>query len=218
MWNLLHYLNPWNLAEKLFSSKPPPLEEIPDTDESFEWVRSTEKSSKKVTYARVNRFKEILSLLGNKDHQVPAWVVSVIENEIVKQNIPIPVTSQTIKRILREKNRCNYYDYAEIIASRINGDMKMIISPELESKIMKMFSEIWDGYEKVNKSPSTNFLLYNFLLVRILQILGEHEKAARFIPKDLSRWQRNDEIWKSICKENGYEYIPLVNEQPGLSP
>ena len=174
----------------------------------------TSKDYSTQSYRRVNHLTEHLNQIqGRETTVIPEALVDSIMLELKKERVTDMrnLNNRMIRGILKRLGASRYYEHITTIIRTINGLPPVRISPELEEKIKNMFREIQPAYNRVCPSNRTNFLQYNFCIARILLLLGEPELASYFPPlKSREKQCTQDAIWKSVCKELGWKYMPSL--------
>jgi hypothetical protein len=74
-----------------------------------------------------------------------------------------------------------------------------------------MFAEIQEPFQR-NKPPERkNFLSYSFTLYKFCELLGEDSMLVYFpLLKSNEKLYKQDQIWKKICKDLRWEFIPSI--------
>jgi len=82
---------------------------------------------------------------------------------------------------------------------------------ELENKLCTLFMEIQKPYAKFCPNDRVNFLSYHFVPYKLCELLGEDKYIPYFyMLKDPIKRMEQDNIWKKICNELNWEYIPTI--------
>ena len=82
---------------------------------------------------------------------------------------------------------------------------------ELETLLCNLFSDIQAPYTKYCPDDRTNFLNYHYTIYKLCELLDQR-KFLPFFPmlKDPEKRIEQDEIWKKICDELNWEFIPTI--------
>ena len=74
-----------------------------------------------------------------------------------------------------------------------------------------MFKLISAPFENNKSKERLNFLSYSFVLHKFFQLL-EMDEYLKYFPllKSREKLRLQDSIWKKICKELRWEYIPSI--------
>jgi hypothetical protein len=163
-------------------------------------------------YKRINHFREILAQFQAKETtQIPDEVLENIRNQIKKERITLKqMTNKKAKDILKKLGYNKYYEHIPFIKDKL-GIKPPIMSPELEDKLCNLFMEIQRPYAKHCPDDRVNFLNYYYVLYKMCELLNEN-KFLPFFPmlKDPVKRIEQDDIWKKICKELKWEFIPTI--------
>lgn len=163
-------------------------------------------------YKKINHFKEILAQFQGKEttHIEPA-VIEQIKKQIKKERIEMSnLTYYVVKDILKKLNLNRYYEHIAFIKN-ILGIKPPIFSQELEKTLYNLFIEIQVPYAKTCPDDRVNFLHYHYVLFKFCELLQETTYLNE-IPslKDREKLIEQDEIWRKICAELNWEFIPTV--------
>ena len=163
-------------------------------------------------YKRINHFREILAQFQAKETtQIPEEVLISIKLQIKKERISLKqMTNKKAKDILKKLGYNKYYEHIPFIKDKL-GIKPPIMSPELEDKLCSLFMDIQRPYAKHCPDDRVNFLNYYYVLYKMCELLGE----TQFLPffpmlKDPVKRIEQDEIWKKICYELRWEYVPTI--------
>jgi hypothetical protein len=163
-------------------------------------------------YKRINHFREILAQFQAKETtQIPEEVLNGMKLQIKKERINIKdITNKKAKDILKKLGYNKYYEHIPYIKEKM-GIKPPIMSHELEDKLCSLFMDIQKPYSLHCPDDRVNFLNYYYVLYKICELLGE----TTFLPyfpmlKDPIKRIEQDEIWKKICDELQWEYVPTI--------
>jgi len=163
-------------------------------------------------YKRINHFKEILAQFqGKETTQIPLDVIENIKLQIKKERIELPqITNAKTKEILKKLGYNKYYEHIPFIKDKL-GIKPPIMSPELEETLCNLFVELQSPYSKFCPDDRVNFLNYYYTAYKLCELLGE-EQYLSFFPmlKDPEKRMEQDEIWKKICLDLDWEFIPTI--------
>ena len=163
-------------------------------------------------YKRINHFREILAQFQAKETtQIPDKVLDDIKNQIKKERIDLThMTNKKAKDILKKLGYNKFYEHIPFIKDKL-GIKPPVMSPELEEKLCNLFLDIQKPYSKNCPDDRVNFLNYYYVLYKMCELLDER-KFLPFFPmlKDPVKRIEQDEIWKKICTELKWEFIPTV--------
>ena len=163
-------------------------------------------------YKRINHFREILAQFQAKETtQIPDEVIENIIQQIKKERIDISsMTNKRTKDILKKLGYNKSYEHIPFIKDKL-GIKPPIMSSELENMLCNLFMDIQAPYAKFCPDDRVNFLNYYYTVYKMCELLNQ----CQFLPyfpmlKDREKRIEQDEIWKKICGELGWEYIPTV--------
>lgn len=163
-------------------------------------------------YKRINHFREILAQFQAKETtQINPEVLENIEQQIKKERISLnEITTQKAKEILKKLGYNKYYEHIPFIKDKL-GIKPPIMSPELEETLCNLFMDIQGPYAKYCPDDRVNFLNYYYTVYKLCELLNQ-DKFLPFFPllKDKEKMIEQDEIWKKICEELDWEFIPTV--------
>jgi hypothetical protein len=163
-------------------------------------------------YKRINHFKEILAQFqGKETTQIPSEVIENIKLQIKKERIELSIiTNLKTKEILKKLGYNKYYEHIPFIKDKL-GIKPPIMSPELEETLCNLFVELQSPYSKYCPDDRVNFLNYYYTAYKLCELLGEDSYLEHFpMLKDPEKRMEQDVIWKKICKELDWEFIPTV--------
>lgn len=163
-------------------------------------------------YKRINHFREILAQFQAKEStQIPDEIIDNIKKQIKKERINLnTITNKKTKEILKKFGYNKYYEHIPFIKDKL-GIKPPIMTPDLEDKLCSLFMEIQRPYAKYCPDDRVNFLNYYYTIYKLCELL-EETKFLPYFPmlKDREKQIEQDDIWKKICKELNWEFIPTV--------
>ena len=163
-------------------------------------------------YKKINHFKEIISQFqGKETTQIPPEVIDVLKLQIKKERIELDkLTYYKTKEMLKKLGYNKYYEHINFIKDKL-GIKPPIITQELEDTLCNFFMEIQYPYAKHCPDYRVNFLHYYYVLYKLFELLGEHGYLTD-IPmlKDREKLIDQDNIWKKICQDLNWEFIPTI--------
>jgi hypothetical protein len=175
-------------------------------------LKHNNKDTSHFSYKRINHFREWCNQVqGKESTDIPDSIFEKILNEIKKEKIidTKTITYSKMREILKRLRINKYYEHINYIINRINGIPTPQFSPDLEEKLCNMFRDIQGPFLKHCPKDRKNFLSYSYVLYKFFQILGLHEHLKHFpLLKSREKLYVQDQIWKKICEELNYEFIP----------
>lgn len=165
-------------------------------------------------YKRMNHLNEWISQIqGKETTDIPEEIYDKILFEIKKQKITnmATLTCSKIKEILKRMRANKYYEHSAHIINKLNGLPSPHFDPELEEKLRSMFRQIQPLFLKYAPALRKNFLSYSYVLHKFVQLLGRDEYLPYFsLLKSREKLHQQDMIWKKICEELNWQYIPSI--------
>jgi ribosomal protein L37AE/L43A len=161
-------------------------------------------------YKRINHFREILAQFQAKEStQIDDSIIEQIREKVKKERITIDkLTNDKTKQILKNLGYNKYYEHIPFIKEKL-GIRPPTMPIELETKLCNLFLEIQRPYAKFCPIQRVNFLNYYYVLYKLCELLGEDQYLKHFyMLKDPIKRMEQDEIWKKICAELKWEFIP----------
>jgi ribosomal protein L37AE/L43A len=161
-------------------------------------------------YKRINHFREILAQFQAKETtQIDDDVLENIKRQVKKERIGLDqLTNEKTKQILKNLGYNKYYEHIPFIKEKL-GIKPPTMSIELENTLCNLFLEIQKPYATFCPNERVNFLNYYYVLFKLCELLGEDEYLPHFyMLKDPIKRMEQDEIWKKICGELHWEFIP----------
>jgi hypothetical protein len=163
-------------------------------------------------YKRINHFKEILAQFqGKETTQIPSEVIENIKLQIKKERIYLnQITNIKTKEILKKLGYNKYYEHIPFIKDKL-GIKPPVMSSELEETLCNLFIELQSPYSKYCPDDRVNFLNYYYTAYKLCELLGEIQYLSHFpMLKDKEKRIEQDAIWKKICEELDWEFIPTI--------
>lgn len=165
-------------------------------------------------YKRINHFNEWLSQFQAKEStDISEDIFDKIMNELKKEsyiNLKT-LTVEKVRDILKKLDLTKYYEHCHYITNRITGKPAPVITGDLEEKVRNMFKEIQGPWMKYCPSDRSNFFSYPYIFYKFFQLLDKDEYLpyCRLL-KSREKLQEHDEVWKQICNDLKWQYIPTV--------
>ncbi len=161
-------------------------------------------------YKRINHFREILAQFQAKETtSIPDNVLESIKQQIKKERIEISqFTDKKAKEIMKKLGFNKYYEHIPFIKDKL-GIKPPVMTPDLEDRLCNLFMEIQGPYAKFCPDDRVNFLNYYYTVYKLCELLGRREFLPFFpMLKDREKRIEQDQIWKQICIELDWEFIP----------
>lgn len=164
-------------------------------------------------YQKINHLNEWLNQIQGKE---TADISDEVYHRIIKKIRTLrirskDITPQKMKSILKELNLTDDYEHIPYIISKITGKDPPKFTREMEDKIRQMFKEMLEPFEKYCPPERTNFLNYSYVLHKSCELLELDEYLPYFpLLKSRENLRNQDEIWKKICHDLKWEFIPSI--------
>lgn len=169
---------------------------------------------KPYTYKRPNHFKEWLTQVqGLSRCTIPKEMIDLIFSEIISQKLNNKklITYDKVKDILRKLKLNKYYEQIPTIIHEITGNKQLELDSKLEQQLIKMFDDIQEPFQKHCPKNRKNFLSYSYTIHKFLQLLDKNEFLIYFpLLKSRQKLFEQEDIWKNICKELNWKFIPSI--------
>jgi hypothetical protein len=163
-------------------------------------------------YKRINHFKEILAQFqGKETTQIPPDVIENIKLQIKKERVElVQLSNYKTKEILKKLGYNKYYEHIPFIKDKL-GIKPPVMTQELEETLCNLFVELQAPYSKFCPDDRVNFLNYYYTAYKLCELLGETQYLKDFpMLKDREKRVEQDIIWKKICEELDWEFIPTI--------
>lgn len=164
------------------------------------------------SYKRINHFNEWLAQFQGKENTEIPGEVYININEEIKKNINLDknnISYKQVREILKKLRYNKYYENIPCIINVITGKETPKLNRKEEEILRSLFKEIQLPFMKHCPSNRKNFLSYSYVLHKFCQLL-EYDNLLVYFPllKSREKLQQQDIIWKNICGELKWEYIP----------
>jgi hypothetical protein len=163
-------------------------------------------------YKRINHFREILAQFQAKETtQIPTEVLENVKLQIKKERIVIEQLTNTMaKDILKKLGYNKYYEHIPFIKDKL-GIKPPVMSQELEVVLCNLFMDIQAPYAKHCPHDRVNFLNYYYTIYKLCELIDQTQFLPYFpMLKDRDKQIEQDEIWKKICAELEWDFIPTI--------
>tara|TARA_B110001450_G_scaffold256601_1_gene287698 strand:- start:8824 stop:9939 length:1116 start_codon:yes stop_codon:yes gene_type:complete len=180
-----------------------------------EWNHAeTHEYIKPYSYKRTNHFKEwINQIQGREGTVIPADVINLLIIEIKKERLKDKslVTYSKTKEFLKKLKLNKYYEHIPNIIHKITGNKQLIINNELQVKLISMFNDIQEPFDKNCPKNRKNFLSYSYTLYKFFQLIDKEEYLIYFpLLKSREKLFEQENIWKKICKDLNWTFKPCI--------
>tara|TARA_B100000424_G_scaffold244165_1_gene214242 strand:+ start:2179 stop:3261 length:1083 start_codon:yes stop_codon:yes gene_type:complete len=163
-------------------------------------------------YKRINHFREILAQFQAKETtDIPEYIIEKMKQQIKKERIDLTqMTNKKTKDILKKLGYNKYYEHIPFIKDKL-GIKPPVMTPNLEETLCNLFMDIQAPYAKYCPRERVNFLNYYYTVYKLCELLNQTDFLPYFpMLKDREKRIEQDVIWKKICNDLGWEFIPTV--------
>jgi len=165
-------------------------------------------------YKRINHFNEWLAQFQAKEStDIPKEIYNEILVELKKERIfnINNLTQKKLREILKKLKKNKYYEHIPHIINKLNGIPPPIMTRKTEEELRRMFKEIQIPFQNHCPSYRKNFLSYSYILHKFVQLLELDEFIPCFLLlKSREKLHQQDIIWKKICGELRWQFIPSI--------
>ena len=173
------------------------------------------------TYEKKIHLSDWIKRFTSKENkEIPQEILDKVILEAKKERITDLnlLTEDKVKRYLKKLGLNEYYDNVISIINRINKRQPFVLTKEIEGKIMDMFQQIQEPFEKYKDPSRKNMLSYSFLLNKFFLILGLPEFSRYFfLLKSPDKLRQQDETFKKIVDhmakidpKTGWKFFPSL--------
>ena len=184
--------------------------------EELTYKEEQETSEKVINYSykRENHFNEWLSQFQAQEMTtIPNEVIEQLRSELKKMKIKKleDITHAKIRGLLKKLRLNKYYEHVPYITNILNGIKPPNMPQELEEYLRIMFKDIQKPFDVNCPTERKNFLSYSYVLYKFCELLSE-DKYLQYFPllKSKEKLYQQDVIWKRICHDLRWEFIPTV--------
>jgi hypothetical protein len=119
------------------------------------------------------------------------------------------INLERMKDMLKKLDLSDYYDHVPYILSKLKKKRPPTISREMEERIRAMFAQIQEPFKRHCPPGRVNFLSYSYVLHKFCELLELDEFLGSFLLlKSPEKLREQDIIWKKICSDLKWQYIP----------
>lgn len=170
--------------------------------------------SQQYSYRRANHWKlAVAQLQAIENTEVKQDVLDKVLEELYARGItkPCDVTPPILREVLKKLKMRKCYDHIPQIYARITGIPPIRFTPEIEEQLRLMFIAIQEPFAKVMPLKRKNFLSYKYLLHKVAELCG-FDEILPFLSllKGKDKLMRQDAIYKGICEELDWQYLPSI--------
>jgi hypothetical protein len=181
---------------------------------SYKEEQETSEKIMSYSYKRENHFNEWISQFqAQETTSIPVEVIDQLRTELKKIKIKklSDITHAKVRGLLKKLRLNKYYEHVPYISNILNGMQPPKMTQILEERLRLMFKEIQEPFDKNCPQDRKNFLSYSYVLYKFCELLGEDQYLQCFpLLKSKEKLYQQDVIWKLICVELKWEFIPTI--------
>ena len=165
------------------------------------------------SYKRLNHFNEWLQQVQAKEStEITNDVIEKVMEELHNQRVALKdITNAKIREVLKSLKLRKTYEHVAQIKMRITGAQPPRMTADMEELCRLCFIAVQPAFEKHCPPGRKNFLSYSYCLYKFFQLLGFDEFLDSFcLLKGRDKLIKQDEIFKKICEELDWDYIPSI--------
>jgi hypothetical protein len=161
-------------------------------------------------YKKLDHFKEVLcQFQAREGKQIPAEILQKIREALHTNSEP---NYADIRNTLRQLKLNRYVENIYFIHHVVTGQEAPHIPKLREEKMLRMFRQIERAFANTPealRSKRKSFLNYFYVVYKLLELMGETELMGRIsLLKTRLRVRQHDAVWRYICEELGWKFIP----------
>jgi len=166
------------------------------------------------SYKKINHFNEWINQIQGKEvTKISKDIFDQLLVEIKKERITDSryITQKKIRGYLRKLKLSKYYEHVPYITLQLRGEKPPQIPPEIEAELRKMFIEISAPFITYCPKNRRNFPRYTYMIYKCCELIG-YTEILPFLQllKTRTRLCDMDGIWRKICEQKGWPFIPTV--------
>ena len=159
-------------------------------------------------YKRRNHLHEWLVRVQAAERKpVPEHVLHSVREQFQQWDIPTERANYTlVRRFLRRTGFQRFFEHIPAI-----GKPPPVIAKEKVTLMKRIFDAIQVPFEKHKPPNRKNFLSYSYVLYKVCELLSLDDVLPFFpLLKSRANLIKADKVWKGICSECDYEFIPTT--------
>lgn len=184
--------------------------------EELTYKEEQETSEKIINYSykRENHFNEWLSQFqAQETTTIPPEVMEQLRSELKKMKTKKveDITHAKVRGLLKKLRLNKYYEHVPYITNILSGIKPPNMPQELEEYLRIMFKDIQRPFDDNCPTERKNFLSYSYVLYKFCELLSEDQYLQYFpLLKSKEKLYQQDVIWKKICHDLKWQFIPTV--------
>jgi hypothetical protein len=172
-------------------------------------------SNFKQGYNRVTHFREIIKFFTSCDIKyIPNFIYELFSNCNLSK-----ITRNDIRYILKKNHFTKYVECTHSIYTRLTKTQPLEIPQYIQSKLIVLFKLVERAFDNIQgKQPRINFLNYHYILYKLLEKLN-YRCVLKYINliSSYGRLEYHNKIYREICNQLGWVYIPTFRRKKKLS-
>ena len=172
------------------------------------------------SYKRQNHFQEWLNAIQAKENtEVHTSVIQDVMEYLYHKNgirNTNHITQASVRNTLKQLGLRKQYDHTMQIYVSITGKRPPRFSTFQEEQLRIMFEAIQGPFQKHCPPDRKNFLSYSYCLYKFCELVGyDHFLQYFLLLKGVEKLRKQDVIFKKICGEMDWQFIPSYKEKEG---
>lgn len=165
--------------------------------------------TKKFNYKRISYFVDQLSKLQAQESKlIGKDILLKIDKELKKRGESFSdLNNVKLRQILKKINEPSYYVHIPRILC-ITQQEYINIPNSVQEELKNMFLKIQEPFERYRGEYRTNFLNYKYIFYKFFELLNYTEYLEMFPLIQPQNLKKNDDIWRKICEDVGFPFIP----------
>jgi hypothetical protein len=162
-------------------------------------------------YHKSSHLKEKLEQkLGLNISYIPIEIINKVKEQLNKEKIKIEnLKINDIHKILKKLGYEKFYEFEYAIYNYITNTKLLSLDNIVIKQIESLFTKIENCFKDIKYKNRKSMFMYDYTIRKILEILGYIEESKHFNPpKDRTKVLDYDKIWKEICTELNFKFIP----------
>lgn len=164
-------------------------------------------------YSRDEHFeKKIKQKLALSNQSIDPNDIEIIKSEFKEEKINDirKIEYSDIRKILKKVGLSKYYDMDYKIYEIITGIKVLEFENALINRLKGMFDQVEKSFKKI-RGKRSNMFVYDYILHKLLEILGYHVYKKHFkVPKNTEKIREYDRLWSKICKDTNWQFYPTI--------
>lgn len=165
------------------------------------------------SYKRINHFTEWISAMQAKETtDIPSSVLEAVMTQLATDGVkPEDVNVHRVRDSLKKLKLRKYYEHTQLITCKITGRTPPRLSPTQEERIKLLFMAASAAFQQLCPPDRCNFLSYAYTTNALLKLQGLDELTSHLsLLRGQSKLKKQDDIWKMICDDLDWEFIPTA--------